>query len=65
MMLGINAIIISISDAETLVNALELGQRHDRKLYDRLQSEGLFEIYDQLRSCIKTHEDLLFPEDYD
>ena len=65
MILGVNAIIISVDDAKKLVYALDKGKRCNRDLYDRLRSEGLFEIYEQLRKCIKTKEDLLFPEDYD
>ena len=65
MIPAINAIIISVDDAEKLVKALDRGKRCNRELYDRLRSEGVFEIYDQLRSCIKTREDLLFPEDYE
>ena len=65
MMLGVNAIIISVDDAQKLVDALELGQRRNRELYDRLRNEGLFDIYDELRSCIKEWENRLFPEEYD
>ncbi len=65
MMLGVDAVIISVDDAQKLVDALELGQRRNRELYDRLRSEGLFDIYDELRSCIKEWESRLFPEDYD
>ncbi len=64
-MLGVNAVIISVDDAQKLVDALELGQRRNRELYDRLRSEGLFDIYDGLRSGIKEWESYLFPEDYD
>ena len=65
MILGVDAIIISVDDAEKLVEALELGQRRNRELYDRLRSEGLFVVYDGLRSCIKEWESRLFPEDCD
>ena len=65
MILGVNAIIISVDDAQKLVDTLELGQRRNRELYDRLRNEGLFDIYDELRSYIKEWENRLFPEDYE
>ena len=61
ILLGMDAVIISIDDAETLVEMAEELRRHDYEFYAQLRDKGFLNIFIQLRSCVKTYEERLFP----
>ena len=57
MILGTDAIIISVDDARALVKAIELNRAGYSVLYNKLAEEGLLDVYSKLRSSIKTIEE--------
>ncbi len=69
MILGMDAIVISVEDAKALVRAIELPLGQDflltrAILYKLLQNEDSLDAYDQLRTGIKSIEDHVILEDY-
>ena len=57
MMLGTDAIIISVDDARALLNAIELNLVDSSALYKQLSEEGLLDVYSKLLSSVKTIEE--------
>ena len=60
-----DSVIISIGDAETLVEMAEKLRCHDYEFYAQLRNEGFLNVFIQLRSCVKTHEEHLYLGDCD
>ena len=70
MILAMDAIVISVEDAKSLVRAIELPLGQDflltrTVLYKLLQNEDSLDVYDQLRKGIESIESLVLEEDYE
>ena len=57
MILGTDAIVISVDDARTLLKAIELNQVDSSTLYKQLAEGGLLDVYSKLLSSVKTIEE--------
>jgi hypothetical protein len=65
MIPGVNAIIISVDDAELLVDVMDHLLRCNCLMYDREPIDGFFDVHNQLRDCINTRKWLLVSEEDD
>ena len=70
MIPGVNAIIISVDDAELLVDVMDHMlccdcEKCDCVMYDRKPISAFFKVHNQLRDCINTRKWLLVSEEDD
>ena len=65
MILGVNAVIISVDDAELLIEMLKLSRHCTCIFRDKEPIDGLFEVNEELRNCINERKWLLIPEEDD